>query len=561
MQQTMLKQVLFAAVFFGYFTVFTLALAYEAAPLSWTQQPSFVTEKSMQLNGMVNPGDMPDTYQWFEWGIVGRSEVYTTRSNHLRGGNQQYKTSATLIGLAPSTQYFFRQVSENSRGKDVGMTGYVTTKPLTTAVVPIALVRTEEAVFVDETFATLRGYVSPHGSTETEAWFEWGETTLLEHQTPHRRVGGGAAPFEARLTKLAPGTLYYFRAVAENTQGRSYGTLKVLLTRGTPPVTTTTGAATPTDSASTWEAPKDQYVPSPVRSSDGEGVSRSTTSTGSGGAYVVERHTSGLPIIRTPSDFFSSLFRKKSDTVPATPDEETETDHRAQAAAVATVDMPDYSGMLSGDRSVEVAVERAGDDDVSAHTPLEYRIAYAYRKEARATDARLKIVFPAHLIYIGDNTNNELLIESPSGGSMGAGGARTYVLPLGNLEKGSTRSVSIMGISTAGTTEAPDIIARLEYTDASGTHVVPSVRGALPDEAANMASVGSAGAKLLPHSFMGWIMYILLVAAAVIGVRLAREYYAKRKEELARADERDEQLHASSFFPNNEGTPGTLGFK
>lgn len=513
--------------------------AYEAAPRASTLQPTFITEKSIQLNGQVNPSEVSDTYQWFEWGVVGGSLVYETRHERVYGGNAQVGTNATIVGLAPSTQYFFRQIAENSRGRDVGITGYVTTKLLPSVTAPLAIVATNEAVFVGEDSAMLRGYVSPHGNTETQVWFEWGVTTNLENQTPHRGFGGNSGPTEVRLERLMPGTLYYFRVVAENSAGRSHGGLRVFITRGTPVV------------APTFEAPKDQYAPTASDSSLDE-TSRNTTTTGDTG-------TSGggngnLPVLQStlkgPGEFFSMLFGGRKQAGGDEPNEET-TDEEVQLASVGASDAAgDFWGMLSGTKAVEVVVEKIGEKNGAAHTPIEYRIAYAYRRDSSATDGKLKIVLPPEVIYIGDNTNNELLIEG------GKGPSRTYVLPLGKLEKGKTRSVSILGMVTAagvaGASGLPDARVRLEYTDAKGTHVIPAESGALLDEGDNTASVGGIKDALLPSSFFGWLAYVLSVIVAIVGIRKLKEYYATKKELLARTETEDHAHSSASYFPGRE---------
>ncbi|MDO8520768.1 MAG: hypothetical protein Q7S52_01505 [bacterium] len=529
-------------VAFGFF-VPVFALAYEAEPSAQTLQPTFVTEKSIQLNGLVNPHEMSDTYQWFEWGIVGQSTVYETRHERLWGGNSQLNTNATIEGLAPGMQYFFRQIAENGRGRDVGQIGYVTTKPLSGATAPVALATTNEAIFVGEDSAVLRGYVSPHGNTGTQVWFEWGVTTKLENQTPHRRFGGNSGPVEIKLDRLTHGTLYYFRAVAENSAGRSYGAMRVLLTRGSPV------AAAPV----VFEQPKDQYVPDPAASSY-DATSRTTTTngdTGSGAVLGAQTHASGLPVIKGPGDFFTYLFgaKKQGNTATMADADEAASDEAQLASAAASDSTGDFWGILSGKKSVEVVIKKIGEKKSGAHTPIEYRIAYAYRKDSSATDGKLKIVLPPEVIYIGDSTNNELLIES------GSGSARTYVLPLGKLEKGKTRSVSILGMLTADASGLPDARVRLEYTDASGIHVVPAGSGTLSDAGENrenVASVGGIKDALLPNSLIGWLIYIATVVGAIIGIRKLKEYYAQKKELLAHVDEEGDQLRSTTFFPGKE---------
>jgi hypothetical protein len=505
----------FAVAAFVFFTP-VLLYAYEAAPFVQTLMPTFVTEKSVQLNGRVNPNEMSDTYEWFEWGIVGRSEVYETTHDRLWGGSTQANTSATIIGLAPQTQYFFRQIAENGRGRDVGALMYVTTKPLPSVLSPIVITATKEAVFIGETSATLCGYVSPHGDSKTRTWFEWGTSPTMQHQTSEQGSWGSAGPIEAQLQSLMPGTIYYFRAVAENEQGRSYGVLKVFTTSGSPQSVTN-------------ETPRLQDIPSPVTPSEGA-VSRTTTSSG-----TVSAPGWGTPVVAQPQfgpgNFFSTLFGGKNTTVtPVTDSVDNEKGTNEVAAVGASGMFSSLWDMMTGKKPIEVVIEKIGPENIMVHSPVEYRIAYAYRRSTAATDARLRMTFPATVIYIGDNTNNELLLES------GSGPERTYVLPIGRIENGGMRALSILGMTTGDAKGFPDVRVRLEYTDASGVHVVAGTTGKLgegaDDAEQNAAGVGSVSSVLLPNSFLGWLLYVLLVVGVIVGIRKAKVYYEHRREAL-----------------------------
>lgn len=210
-----------------------LAAAAAAAPFANTLSPTFITEKSAKLNGNVNSSETTDTYQWFEWGISGRDEIYETARHQMRSGTTLVSTSETIYGLAPSTLYFFRQIAENSRGKVSGTTGYFTTKSLPTPDTPVVIVETHDATLVAETSVTLNGYVSAHENAGASWWFEWGETTAFGNVTPSRLAGRYSAPVKTVVTKLNPGTTYYFRIVGENST-RTFGVTKSFVTAGVP---------------------------------------------------------------------------------------------------------------------------------------------------------------------------------------------------------------------------------------------------------------------------------------------------------------------------------------
>ena len=445
-KMTMLTKSVVAFTIFLAFSVLGMpevVFAVEAPPVALTKQATFVTEKSAKLNGQANPNQMPDAVSWFVWGITGRASVVYETPHRALGGNATVlvNTSADIVGLAPSTQYFFRQIAESGRGKDVGQTVYFTTKELANDVPPLVIVETNNPSVIGETNATMKGYVSPHGNNQTKAWFEWGTTQRFENQTPSATVSTAAALFERPITNLAQGTTYFYRIVAENSAGRVYGATRIFNTRGTPPPKS--------------EQPINQQVSTGTA---GDGIARNTTTSGASQAGATQGGVLGATTASRPGDFLGAFLRKKNAT------------NSDQVAGVGQAE-PSLWGKLTGKGTtgvagIEVTIEKVGPKKVVAHTPVEYRIVYAYRRDSVATNARLKIILPAEVIYIGDTTNNELLLEDNAGG-----GERTYVLPIGRLESGSTRTISILGMTTGEANGFPDARARLEYDDASGTHV------------------------------------------------------------------------------------------
>ncbi len=100
---------------------------------------------------------------------------------------------------------------------------------LSSSIVPFASpVTTLAASAVAATSATLNGVVDGRTSLSPfEAYFEWGTTASLgNEQRGGILVTPGAAPqnFNLPLSDLVPGVTYYFRAVAVNAYGASYGT-------------------------------------------------------------------------------------------------------------------------------------------------------------------------------------------------------------------------------------------------------------------------------------------------------------------------------------------------
>ncbi len=504
----------FAILFQGVLVLPDIALASQAAPFATTKAPTYITEKSARLNGAVNPNEMPDTYQWYEWGVVGRYDVvYETRHTQMWSGTQMIDTSADIAGLAPSEQYFYRQIAENSRGKDVGQTTYFTTKPLPNPIDPIIIVQTNAPDTINDTSAVLNGYISPHGNTTAKYWFQWGAASRLENETSHNGWGTDSGPVQISITGLTPGTNYYYRMIGENSQGVVYGVTKIFSTRGIPPPPP--------------ESLREQSVSQPQ--AQGDGVIRKITTN----AQTASQDSSLLGSNNSrPGDFFGlgNLFNKKqttsaSSTTKASASTQTNNSNHLVAAG-ATNPVGTFWNTLTGKKSVEVTIQKIGPDNVPAHTAVEYRVSYAYRLNVLSTNAKLKIILPANVVYIGDNTVNELLLEE------GAGPERTYVLPAGRLENGSTRTISILGMTTGDANGTfPDARVHLEYTDAAGVVQVVGT-GAVTQVANETTSTGASSFSILPSSFFGWLLYVLIIVGSIVGLRKAKAYYNERKQEI-----------------------------
>jgi hypothetical protein len=73
-----------------------------------------------------------------------------------------------------------------------------------------------------ETTANIFGYVNPNGTSAT-MWFEYGTNPNSLYNRTNSQNAYSAGPFSANLSGLSCGTTYYYRAVAQNSQGTRYG--------------------------------------------------------------------------------------------------------------------------------------------------------------------------------------------------------------------------------------------------------------------------------------------------------------------------------------------------
>lgn len=117
-------------------------------------------------------------------------------------------------------------------------------QPVPTGVAPV--VTTLSASLVSSVSATLRGDVTP-GGLATVAWAEWGTTALLGNVTAKVPLSNSFATqtFLAPIGGLTNGQQYYYRIVAQNSQGAVAGGQLTFTAGGTVPnlPAATTGAA------------------------------------------------------------------------------------------------------------------------------------------------------------------------------------------------------------------------------------------------------------------------------------------------------------------------------
>ncbi|MBU4477055.1 hypothetical protein KJ639_01230 [Patescibacteria group bacterium] len=96
------------------------------------------------------------------------------------------------------------------------------------------LVSTRSATDITDSSASLRSGVNPNG-LNTLTWFEWGiSIDGLANETSRQVAGSGTSyiNFLSGLFDLSPDIIYYFRPVAQNSAGISYGSTYSFKTKG-----------------------------------------------------------------------------------------------------------------------------------------------------------------------------------------------------------------------------------------------------------------------------------------------------------------------------------------
>ncbi len=90
--------------------------------------------------------------------------------------------------------------------------------------------------------AQLNGIAVPNTTTgSTTAWFEWGTNGNLGSRTQSQSIpsNGGTTYYNATVSGLTPGAVYYYRAAVQNQNGTAYGDIVRFQTTRSTTVTTT----------------------------------------------------------------------------------------------------------------------------------------------------------------------------------------------------------------------------------------------------------------------------------------------------------------------------------
>jgi hypothetical protein len=203
-----------------------------AAPTATTGSATNITTNSATLTGTVNPNGLATTV-YFQWG-TSPSYGNSTPSQSIGSGTSTVNVSANLSGLLPNTTYYYRIVASNSAGTTYGSGMSFRTNAVGAA--PTAT--TGSATNITTNSATLNGTVNPNGLATT-VYFQWGTSPSYGNSTPSQSIGSGTSTVNvsANLSGLLPNTTYYYRIVASNSAGTTYGSGMSFRTNSLPPAT------------------------------------------------------------------------------------------------------------------------------------------------------------------------------------------------------------------------------------------------------------------------------------------------------------------------------------
>ncbi len=203
-----------------------------------TEQALNITSTSATCVGnIVSSGGVNITARGLCWST---SPAPTTSDNKSNNGSGTGSFTSNLTGLTPNTVYYVRAYGINSIGTSYGNEiSFRTQSGLPeVSTVTISSITTVSAV-------SGGNVISDGGSSVTQRGVCWStSTTPTISNNVISSTTGGLGLFSLVMSGLNPGTNYYVRAFARNTNGISYGSEEVFRTISASAPTVLTSSAT-----------------------------------------------------------------------------------------------------------------------------------------------------------------------------------------------------------------------------------------------------------------------------------------------------------------------------
>ncbi len=189
-----------------------------SAPSVTTSQVTNVTQTTATGGGNVtNSGGATVTERGICWST---SHNPTTSGSHANSGTGTGSFTVNMTGLTPNTTYYVRAYAINSAGTSYGSEVSFTTQQAIT----VPTVTTSQVTNIQQTSATGGGNVTNSGGANvTERGICWSTSHNPTTSSSHASNGTGTGSYTVNMSGLSPGTTYYVRAYAINSQGTAYG--------------------------------------------------------------------------------------------------------------------------------------------------------------------------------------------------------------------------------------------------------------------------------------------------------------------------------------------------
>jgi phosphodiesterase/alkaline phosphatase D-like protein len=231
--------------------VFGEVLSFTTAepPTARTDAASGITSATAVLNG-AGIANGNSTTGWFRYSSTepdACTDNFGSREPSFGGSSlgsdrTERTYGRSISGLQPGRTYYYCAITSNSYGSAFGAVREFTTPPTE----PTA--NTSSATSITSATATLRGLSNPSGA-DTTVWFRYSTTSpgtcndSFGTRTPTmdgQDIGSGnsTVSFTRDITGLTEDTTYYYCAIAENSEGKVWGSVVTFVTALAPTVQT-----------------------------------------------------------------------------------------------------------------------------------------------------------------------------------------------------------------------------------------------------------------------------------------------------------------------------------
>lgn len=203
-------------------------------PTVTTLPATLVGNYSGNMNADVNPNGNPVSY-YFEYGV--QANVLTNTASAQPNTNSLTGVWGYASPLSPETTYYYNIVVTSGTDVIRGSVQSFSTLPVKPSVTTLS------AVSLQTNAATLQGTVNPNG-TATTFWFEYGTNSSLGSLSSPVNAGASNAISSQAIgiTGLQAAQVYYYRAVASNSFGATFGSTQSFQTASPAPSVLTGGA-------------------------------------------------------------------------------------------------------------------------------------------------------------------------------------------------------------------------------------------------------------------------------------------------------------------------------
>ena len=196
-----------------------------SAPTVQTGGVSNLSTNSVTVSGTVDPNSLATTY-WFEYG-TSQSLGSATAFQSAGSGSDSNIYTAGLSSLMNNTTYYYRIAAQNSVGTSYGsILNFTTGSGGDGGGCTAPFVSTSGVNSNYQNSAQLSGSVNPN-NCDTTYWFEYGINYWMGNMTAYQSLGSSNSQMNvnANISGLSYNTTYYYRAVAQNSGGTSYGNI------------------------------------------------------------------------------------------------------------------------------------------------------------------------------------------------------------------------------------------------------------------------------------------------------------------------------------------------